>query len=89
MAIDPSTSVYVNVKAPSSDEKVEDSFVHIEQSKQQEDDDQSPAVLEAQPRAPLEPVVKIITGPKGKDGGMCCVCMCVTGSCTHVILHSS
>jgi len=70
VAIDPSTSVYVNVKAPSSDQNVEDSFVHIDQPKPEGDQSEEPAVLEAQLQAPLEPVVKIITGPKGKNDGM-------------------
>ena len=65
VAIDPSASIFVNVK---SNDATLDSFVHVDPANQ--DPPEQPIVLEsAEPQAPLEPVVKIITGPKGKSDG--------------------
>ena len=71
VAIDPSASIFVNVK---STDATLDSFVHVDPANQEAkasgDPPEKPIILEsAEPQAPLEPVVKIITGPKGKSDG--------------------
>ena len=71
VAIDPSASIFVNVK---SNDATLDSFVHVDPANQEAkgsgDPPEQPILLEsAEPQAPLEPVVKIITGPKGKSNG--------------------
>ena len=71
VAIDPSASIFVNVK---SNDATLDSFVHVDPANQDVKGSGDPPELQitlesAEPQAPLEPVVKIITGPKGKSNG--------------------